>query len=103
MDDAGSKRDGGDVSFPSGAQAQNKPERAGRQIGLVKVWNDGWIEEGCGFQGVFRQEIGPDQQSSFLGKVLIRRQGLAHLFEAFQEDFVYLLVPLAEFSADFVE
>ena len=32
MDDTGSKSDGGNVPFPGGAQAENKPQSAGRQI-----------------------------------------------------------------------
>ena len=49
VDDAGSENNGGNVSFPSGAQAENEPHRAGRQIGLVRVRDDRWIEQSGGF------------------------------------------------------
>ena len=103
MDDAGSKSDGGNVPFPGGAQAENKPQSAGWQIGLVRVRNDGWIEQGSGFQGVFGQKIGADQQSPLFGQVLILRQPLADLFEAFQKELADLLVPLGEVGADLVQ
>jgi hypothetical protein len=103
MDDTGSKSDGGNVSFPSGAQAENKPQSAGREIRLVRVRNDGWIEQGSGFQGVFGQEIGADQESSLFGHFLIRQYQLADLFEAFQEEIANVLVPLGEFGGDFVQ
>ncbi len=103
MDDTGSKRDGRNVSFPSGAQAENEPQRAGRQTGLVGVRHDGRIEQGGGFQRVFGQEIGADQQPSLFGHFLIRRQRLADLFEAFQEDVADLLVPLGELGGDSVQ
>ena len=61
------------MSFPGGAQAENKPQRAGRQTRLIGVRNDRRIEQGGGFQGVFGQEIGADQQSSLFGQLLIRR------------------------------
>ena len=91
------------MSFPGGAQAENKSQRAGRQTRLVRVRNDGRIEQGSGFQGVFGQEIGADQQPSLFGEFLIRRQRLADLFEAFQKEFADLLVPLGELSGDFVQ
>ena len=45
----------------------------GGRSGLVRVRNDGGIEQGSGFQGVFGQEIGADQQPSLFGQVLLRR------------------------------
>jgi hypothetical protein len=91
------------VSFPGGAQAEDEPQSAGRQICLVRVRNDGWIEQGSGFQGVFGQEIGADQQSSLFGHILIRQQRLADLFEAFQKKIADLLVSLGEFSGDVLQ
>jgi hypothetical protein len=41
------------MSFPGSAQTENEPYGAGRQIGLIGVRNDGWVEQGRGFQGVF--------------------------------------------------
>ena len=67
MDDAASKRDGGDVTFSRGAQAENEPQRAGRQIRLVRMRNDGRVEQGCGFQRVFGQEVGADQKPPGFG------------------------------------
>ena len=55
------------MSFPGGAQAENKTQRAGRQTGLVRVRDDRGIEQGRGFEGVFCQEIGADQQPSLFG------------------------------------
>src|ERR1700736_256728 len=103
MDNTGSKSGGGNMAFPCGAQAENKSQSAGRQTGLVRVRNDGWIEQGSGFQGVFGQEIGSDQLAPLFGQVLIRQQPLPDLFEAFQKEFADLLVSLGEVSADFVQ
>ena len=72
MDDAGAKRDGGDVPFAGGAQAENEPQRAGRQTRLVGVRHDGRIEQGRGFQRVFGQEIGADQEPPCFGQLSIR-------------------------------
>ena len=49
------------MSLAGGAQAEDKSQSAGRQARLVRVRDDGGIEQGRGFQGVFRQEIGADQ------------------------------------------
>ena len=49
---------------------------AGRS-GLVGVRNDGRIEQRSGFQRIFGQEIGADQQPSLFGQFLIRQQQLA--------------------------
>ena len=94
MDDAGSESDGGNVAFPGGAQAENEPQGAGREAGLVGVRNDRWIEQGSGFQGVFGEEIGADQEPSRFGQFRVRCQRLAHLFEAFQKELADVLVPL---------
>ncbi len=91
------------MTFPSSSQAQNEPESAGRKIGLIGVWNDGWIEKGSGFQRVFRQEVRSDQLLPLLGQLRIKRQGLTKLLKAFQEEFADLQVSEAEFSADFVK
>ena len=91
------------MSFPGGAQAENEPQSAGRQTGLVGMRHDGGIEQRSGFQRVFGQEIGADQQSSLFGYVLIRRQRLADLFEALQEELADVLVALGELSGDFVQ
>ena len=103
MDDAGAKRDGRNVSFAGGAQAQNEAQRAGRQFRLIGVRNDGGIEQGRRFQRVFGQEIGSDQQPSCFGHFRIGRQRLADLFEALQEEIANLLVALGELSADLGE
>ena len=91
------------MSFPGGAQAENEPQSAGRQTGLIGVRNDGRIEQRGGFQRVFGQEIGADQQLPLFGDFLIGRQQLADLFEAFQEELANLLVPLGEFGGDFIQ
>jgi hypothetical protein len=49
VDDTRPKSDGGDVSLPGGAQAEDKTQSAGRQVRLVRVRDDGRIEQGCGF------------------------------------------------------
>ena len=70
MDNAGTKSDGRNVSFPGGAQAENESQGAGRQTGLVGMRHDGRIEQRRGFQRVFGQEIGADQESSLFGYFL---------------------------------
>src|ERR1035437_8325035 len=98
MGDTGSNSDGENVSLSSGAQAENIQQRTGRETSLVMVWNDGWIEQSSGFQGVFGQEIGADLESSLFGQSLIRQHQVADLFEAFQEEIANLLVSLGEFG-----
>ncbi len=56
------------MPFAGRPQAENKPQSAGRKIGLIRVWNDGWIEKGRRFQRVFRKEVGTDQQPSLVGR-----------------------------------
>ena len=88
------------MSFPSGAQAENKTQRAGRQIGLVRVRNDGGIEQGGGFEGVFGQEIGSDQQSPLFGQLLIGQyQSSRTCSKRSRKRLSNLLVPLGELSA----
>jgi len=91
------------VSFPSGAQAENKPHGAGRKVSLIRVRNDGWIEQGSGFQRVFGEEIGPDQESPLFGHFLMLQHQVANLFETFQKELANVLVSLREFSGDFVQ
>jgi len=100
MNDTSSKRDGGNVAFTRGAQAENKPQRARRQTSLVRVRYDGRIEQGSGFQRVLREEIGADQEPPSFGYVL-KRQRLAHLFEALEEELADLLVALRKLSGYF--
>jgi hypothetical protein len=66
------------------------------------VRDDGRIEKRSGFQRVFGQEIGADQQSSLLGDFGIGQQRPAHLFKAFQKELADLLVSLGEFTRDLV-
>ena len=103
MNDAGSKGDGGNVTFPSGAQAENESQSAGRQISLIGVRNDGRIEERSGFQGIFGQEIGADQEASLFGKLRVREQHLAYLLKTLQKQSVYLLMTVAELGKDFIQ
>jgi hypothetical protein len=103
VDDTRPKSDGGNVSFPGGAQAEDKTQSAGRQVRLVRVRDDGRIEQGSGFQGEFANEIGADQQLSLFGNFPIGQQEVADLFESFQKGFVDLLVSLGEFGGYFVQ
>ena len=91
------------MSFPGGAQAEDKTQSAGRQVGLIRVRDDGRIEKGCGLQGEFANEIGTDQQLSLFGNFLISQHEVADLFEPFQKGSVDLLVSLREFSGYFVQ
>ena len=70
MDDSGSKRDGRNMPFASGAQAEHESQRASRQARLIGVRNDRRIEQRRGFQRVFGQEIGADQQPPLFGEFL---------------------------------
>jgi hypothetical protein len=49
MDDTGPKSDGGDVSLPRGAQAEDKTQSTRWQTALIGVRNDGRIEQRSGF------------------------------------------------------
>jgi hypothetical protein len=60
------------VSFAGGAQAQNESHRAGLEIRLIRVRNDGRIEQRRRLQRVLRQKVRADQQFSFAGKPLHR-------------------------------
>ena len=103
MDDSGSKRDGRNMPFASSAQAENESQRARWQPRLIGVRDDGGIEQRSGFQGVFGQEIGADQQPPLFGEFLIGRQHLADLFKAFQKELADVLVALGELGGDFRE
>src|SRR5689334_6857942 len=60
VDDAGSKSDGGNMPLPRGPQADDKTQSVRRRVRLVGVRDDGRIEQGCRFQGVFANEIRTD-------------------------------------------
>src|SRR5450631_2877327 len=45
MNNAGPERNGGNVSLPGGAQAENEPQRPGSQVSLIRVRDDGGIEQ----------------------------------------------------------
>ncbi len=90
------------MSLPSGAQAENESQSARWHVGLIRVRDDGGIEQRSGFQRVFGQEIGADQQSPLLGDFPIHPQQLADLLKSFQKEFADLFVALGEFSGDFV-
>jgi hypothetical protein len=91
------------VSLPGGAQAEDKTQSAGRKLGLVRVRDDGRIEQGCRFQGEFANEIGTDQQLSLFGNFLIGQYEVADLFEPFQKGSVDFLVSSREFSGYFLQ
>jgi hypothetical protein len=65
---------------------------------LVRVRDDGRIEQGCRFQREFANEIGTDQQLSLLGNFLVCQDEVADLFEPFQKGSVDVLMSLREFS-----
>ena len=88
---------------PVARKLRIKRRAPGRQVRLVRVRDDGGIEQGRRFQGVFGQEIGADQQLSLFGEFLIGQQEVADLFESFQKEFADLLVALGEFGGDFVQ
>jgi hypothetical protein len=91
------------VSFPSGAQAEDKTQSSGGKVRLVRVRDDGRIEQGCRFQGEFANEIGTDQQLSLLGNFLICQDEVTDLFEPFQKGSVEVLMSLREFSEYFLQ
>jgi hypothetical protein len=103
MDNTGSKRDGGNVPFAGSAQAENEPQRSSFEARLIGMGDHGGIEQRGGFQRVFRQEIGADQEPSWFGNFPIRQHQVAHLFEALQEAMVNVRVPLGKFGGDFVQ
>jgi len=94
VDDTSPKSDGRNVPFPGGAQAENKTQSASRQVCLVRVRNDGGVEQGRRLQRVFRQEIGTDQQLSLFRDFLVVQQEITDLIKALPKELVYLLVPL---------
>ncbi len=91
------------MPFARSAQAENESQRARWQPRLIGVRDDGGVEQRRGFQGVFSQEIGADQQPPRFGEFLTRGQHLADLFKAFQKELADLLVPLGELGGDFRE
>ena len=77
------------MSFAHGAKAENEPPVAGWRTGLIRVGNDARIEE-CGrFEGVFVQELGPDELALHWTKGFVRPEGILHVvcaqFERLQE------------------
>ena len=91
------------MSLPRGAQTQDKTQCTGRKVRLVRVRDDGRIEQGCRFQGEFANEIGTDQQLSLFGNFLIGQYEVADLFESFQKGSVDFLVSSREFSGYFLQ
>ncbi len=72
MNKAGTKRDGRNVSFPGGAQAEHETQSARRHAGLIGMRDHGRIEQRRRFQRVFGQEIGAGQQPSLFGDFLVQ-------------------------------
>ncbi len=70
------------MTFTRGPEAQDKTQRAGRQVGLVRMRHDRGIEERGGFERILVTEIGAEEQLSFFGQVLTGVQALAHLLES---------------------
>jgi hypothetical protein len=73
-----------------------------RQARLIGVRNDGGIEQRGGFQRVFGQEIGADQEPPLFGE-FHPPPSVADLFKAFQKERADVLVPLGEFGGDFLQ
>jgi len=86
------------VSLPGRAQAEDKTQSAERKLGLVRVRDDGRIEQRCRLQGEFADEVGTDQQLSLFGNFLIGQYEVADLFVPFQKRSVDLLASSREFS-----
>ena len=91
------------MSLPGGAQAEDKTQSAGRKVRVVRVRDDGRIEQRCRFLGELANKIGTDQELSLIRNFLIGQYEVADLFEPFQKGFVDLLVSLREFSGYFVQ
>ena len=91
------------MPFSGGPQAENEPQSARRQVSLIGVRDNGGIEQRSGFQRIFGEETGADQQAPLIGYLLIERHQFAELFKSCAKDFVDVQVPLAEFSADFIQ
>ena len=68
VDDAGAKFDRGDVSFASGAQAQDETKAPSAHAGLIGMRHDRGIEERGGFERVFAGEKRADEELAGLGK-----------------------------------
>src|SRR5258708_17543747 len=102
MDDTGPERDGRNVPFSGGAQAENEPQGSSWKTGLIGMRHDGGIEQRSGFQRVFGEEIGPDQQLSLFGEGRIRQYHRADLFEPFSKELPDLLMPPRELGGGFL-
>ena len=88
------------MAFSSGAKAENKAKGTLWQIGLVRMRDDGWIEEGRGFERILMTEIRAKQQGSFFGELRSRAQERPHLLETPLEKVLCAHVPLAELGLD---
>ena len=97
VEDAGAERDGGNVAFASGAQAHDEPQRAGRQVRLVRMRHDGRIEQRGSLEGILVGETRADQQPAFLGQFLVRGQPGPDLLEAALEEIPDFQMALVKF------
>ncbi len=93
----GAKRDRGDVAFARGPEAQDEPQRAGRQVRLVRMRHDRRIEQRGGFERILVTKIGAEQELPFFGQVLVGVQARADLLESGFEKIPGLGVALTEF------
>ena len=99
----GAKGSGGHMPFPRGSKAQNETLRPGRQMGLVRVWHDGGIEQRGSFEGILVSEIPTDQWRSFFGDCQIAQQLGARLLESTPEKLPDILVASPEFGPQLPE
>src|SRR5580700_2273246 len=73
------------MPFADGAQAQDEATAVLRRAGLVRVRDDARIEQGRRLEGVFVEEIRPDQPALGLVQFGMRFERLLHLFGAHLE------------------
>ena len=71
IQDTGAEGDRGNVPFTGGAEAQNHAALARLEAALVGGGEDAGIEERGGFQRVFVREIRAEQNTAWLGELLV--------------------------------
>src|SRR5205823_1491207 len=80
------KSDRGDMPFAGGPQAQNETQRAGREVRLIRVRHDRWIEQRRGFERIFVREVGAQHQLPFFGDAAAGTQRVPDVLEAAFEE-----------------
>src|SRR5262249_55750282 len=96
IQDARAKSDRRYMSFACRPQAQNETQRTGRQVRLVRMRDDRWIEQSRRFQRILMGVVGAKQQFPFFGKLLVDHESWPNLLKSSSQEATDLYVTAAK-------